>query len=172
MEYTESYSLYKLDKLDVKSLISLANEWLNNGIYTDSLNDLCWLDNPVIEEAGPIFEKAMLELGVKEQSRLEAAQNLITIELKRIVNKEISAEKGASFIYWEVHHEITSEIPDNEYVGDNLGLEHIFCWLREIWDCNDGSMILYHSDLSRPEAEKKFISYLIEESIKWLEKNT
>ena len=100
---------------------------------------------------------------------MEAAKTIIQKTLKRIVAKEIEPDVGASFLYWDVHHELFDEFPDKEYVGDNLGLEHIFCWLREIWDCRDGSMLLYHSDLSRPEAEKKFKEYLVEEAKKILE---
>ncbi len=42
-----------------------------------------------------------------------------------------------------------------KYLGDSLGLEHIFCWLREIWDYRDGSRIVYYTDLARAKAEKK-----------------
>jgi len=70
---------------------------------------------------------------------------------------------------YDVHLNIFGERPDKKYAGDSLGLEHIFCWLREIWDCRDGSIILYYSDLPRIEAEEKFKEHLIDESQKWLE---
>ena len=67
-----------------------------------------------------------------------------------------------------MHHELTDEFPDAEYLGDNLGLQNVFCWLREIWDCRDGSMILYHADLPRDQAEDKFFEHLRESATDWL----
>ena len=52
--------------------------------------------------------------------------------------------------------------------GDNLGLQYVFCWLREIWDCRDGSMILYHTNLPRDQAEAKFFEHLRESAADWL----
>ena len=114
----------------------------------------------------------MNALRIKEPTSVESAHTLLTAELNEIVKGELKPEERASFLYWNVHHELTNELPDKEYIGDNLGLEHIFCWLREIWDCKDGSMILYHNDLPRPEAETKFKEHLIEEAQKWLQTAT
>ena len=74
----------------------------------------------------------------------------------------------AEFLYWNVHHELVDDFPDKDYLGDNLGLQFVFCWLREIWDCRDGSMILYHTDLSREQAEVKFFEHLRESASDWL----
>ena len=172
MKPIEAYSLYKLNKLSSDRIVSLANKWLEDGLYTSSLGDLGFVTNPIMSDVAPIFENAMKELGLKEPNKLEAAKILIRMTLNQIVEKDIPPDKGASFLYWDVHHEITDEFPDKKYVGDNLGLEQIFCWLREIWDCRDGSRILYHTDLPRPEAEKKFLEYLVDESRKWLEVKT
>ncbi len=50
-----------------------------------------------------------------------------------------------------------------------MGFEKIFCWLREIWDCRDGSRLLYYTDLPRSEANIKFQEHLIEEVAVWLD---
>ena len=172
MEYVEAYSLYKLGKLSSSKIVSLANLWLDNGAYSDSLNYLYTQTNPVMADVGPLFKKAMSELGVNEPTRVEAANNVIKVTLNRIINNEVLPEEGASFLYWDVYHEIEEEYPNKEYVGDNLGLQNVFCWLREIWDCRDGSMILYHTDLPRSEAEIKFKEHLIEEASNWLNNAT
>lgn len=89
-----------------------------------------------------------------------------------MVSGEIDLMVGANFLYWDVHHEITDELPDGKYLGGNLGFEHIFCWLREVWDCRDGSRILYYTDLPRDEAEVKFLIHLKEEAEAWLASQT
>lgn len=161
-------SHYKLGKLSSKSIVSLANAWLEDGIYTDSLNYIVMESNPLMVDVGPLFESAIKELGLEIPTKVEAAQFAAKDTIQKMVSGEIDLMEGANFLYWEVHHEVTDELPDGKYLGSNLGLEHIFCWLREIWDCRDGSMILYHTDLPRDKAEVKFMEHLKEEAVKWL----
>ncbi len=169
MKPIEAFSLYKLGKLNSDRIVSIANSWIENEMYTESLGELCMISNPIMSDVGPLFEKAMNDLQINEPTRIEAAEIIIHLTLERIVNNEVEPDEGASFLYWDVHHELFDEFPDKEYVGDSLGLEYIFLWLREIWDCRDGSRLSYYTDLSRPEAEKKFKEHLVEEAKKFLE---
>jgi hypothetical protein len=168
MEPIEAFALYILGKLTSDKIVSLANDWLENDLYTESIGELSMVTNPILSDVGPIFERAMRDLEIKEPSKIEAASTIIHITLKRIVTNEVAPDEGASFLYQDVHHELSDLIPDKEYVGDNFGLQYLFCWLREIWDCRDGSMILYHTDLPRAEAEEKFKGHLVEEAEKLL----
>jgi hypothetical protein len=172
MDPIEAYSLFKLDKLSSDKIVSLANLWLENSIFADSLVHLFGISKPIMSEVAPLFEKAMKELNVYKPTNLEATKILIEITLRKIVENKLDPTEGASFIHGEIYHTLTNEIPNKNYAGDNLGLEHIFCWLREIWDCRDGSRLLYYTDLPRSEAEVKFIEHLIEEAEKWLESET
>ena len=162
-------SHYKLGQLSTNSIVDLADLWLEEGIYTDSLNYIVMEQNPLMADVGPLFERAIKELGLAVPDKVEAAKIAAKDTIQKMVSGEIDLIEGANFLYWDIHHEITDELPDGEYLGTNLGLEHIFCWLREIWDCRDGSMILYHTDLPREEAERKFLEHLKHEAEKWLE---
>jgi hypothetical protein len=161
-------SHYMLGKLTSKSIVGLANSWLENGIYTDSLNFILMETNPVMVDVGPLFESVIKELGLEVPTKVEAAKFVAKDTVQKMVSGEIDLMEGANFLYWEIHHEVIDELPDGKYLGSNLGLEHIFCWLREIWDCRDGSMILYHTDMPRKKAEVKFMEHLKEEAVKWL----
>ena len=172
MEPIEAYARYKCGKLSSDSIVSLANSWLDAGIYAPSLGDLFNIPSPSMSEVGPLFESVMDELNIEKLSRVDSAKLIIKNTLSGIVEGQIDPVEGASFLYWDIHQELTEEMPDKEYLGDNLGLEHVFCWLREIWDCGDGSMILYYADLPRPKAEAKFHEHLVEESAKLLTKLT
>jgi hypothetical protein len=169
MDPIEAYSLFKLGKLSSDKIVSLANLWLENNIFANSLVHLFGISKPIMSDVAPFFEKAMKELKVNKPTNLEAAKILIEITLRKIVENKLDPVEGASFLYEEIYHTLTNEIPDKKYVGDNLGLEYIFCWLREIWDCRDGSRLLYYADLPRSEAEVKFIEHLVEGAEKWLE---
>lgn len=167
MKSEEANARYCLGKLGSDAIVALANKWLAEGTYTNSLGELCAIREPQMSVVGPLFETAMRELGVGSTTRAEAALQLTQCTLRRISTGELEPVKGAEFLYWQVHHEISSDSPDRQYVGDTLGLEEVFCWLREIWDCRDGSMILYHTDLPRDLAEQKFIEHLIEAAQAW-----
>ena len=161
-------SKYKLGLLSSQEIVQLADLWLTQGIFTDSLNFLAMESDAVMATVGPMFEKAIVELGLTVPSKIEAAKQLARDTIEKMLSGEIDLVVGANFLYWDVHHKITDELPDGKYLGSNLGLEHIFCWLREVWDCRDGSRILYYTDLPRDEAEVKFLIHLKEEAVAWL----
>ena len=119
-------------------------------------------------EVGPMLESAIKELGLSIPSKIEAAKIAARDTMERMVSGELDLMVGANFLYWDIHHEVTDELPDGKYLGSNLGLEQIFCWLREVWDCRDGSRIICYTDLPRDQAEVKFLDHLREESEKWL----
>lgn len=161
-------SKYMLGLLSSEEIVQLADLWLTQGIFTDTLNFLEMESYPVMATVGPMFEKAIVELGLTVPSKIEAAKKLARDTIEKMVSGEIDLMVGANFLYWDIHHEITDELPDGKYLGSNLGLEHIFCWLREVWDCRDGSRILYYTDLPRDQAEVKFLIHLKEEAEAWL----
>jgi hypothetical protein len=128
--------------------------------------------DPIMSEASEMFLKAMEEMNVDIPSRVASAWIVAEDIMERIVSGSIQLMEGVNFIYWDVHHEIDTELPDGKYLGSNLKLEQVFCWLREVWDCRDGSRLICHEDLSRDEAEQKFLGYLMDECQKWLEVNS
>ncbi|MCP4179138.1 MAG: hypothetical protein GY756_15365, partial [bacterium] len=142
-DYTEirpidAFSLFKLDLLSSDEIVALSNSWLENGIYSDSLCELCTMVLPIMSDISPLFEQSMNDLRIDEPTIFAAAEGLIRFTLTQVVEKKIEPEKGASFLYYEIHLNLSNEYPDKEFVGDIWGLESIFCWLREIWDCKDG----------------------------------
>lgn len=163
---------YQLKLLSSIDLVTLADTWLNQGIYTDSINYLQMDKDPIMSEASEMFLKAMEEMNVDIPSRVASAWIVAEDIMERIVSGSIELMEGVNFIYWDVHHEIDTELPDGKYLGSNLKLEQVFCWLREVWDCRDGSRLICHEDLSRDEAEQKFLGYLMDECQKWLEVNS
>lgn len=163
---------YQLKLLSSIDLVTLADTWLNQGIYTDSINYLQMDKDPIMSEASELFIKAMEEMKVDIPTRIAAAWIVTEDILERVVSGSIDLMEGVSFIYWDVHHEIDTELPDGKYLGSNLKLEQVFCWLREVWDCRDGSRLICHEDLPRDEAEQKFLGYLMDESKSWLQTNS
>lgn len=57
--------------------------------------------------------------------------------------------------------------PDQKvnYVGEELGLEKMYTWYRELQDF-DGGLLFYYNDLPRDEQKKKLEWHLVEEANK------
>jgi len=159
---------YVIGNFSTDKIIEQAHSWLIEGIYSDSLNYLVMESNPSMELIGPMFETALFELGYLMPTKVDAAWYVTADIIQKMANGSIDLLEGANFLYYEIHQNIKVDLPDGEYLGSNLGLEYIFCWLREVWDCRDGSMILYHTDLPRAKAEIKFLENIKEEAEKWL----
>jgi len=160
---------YNLGKLSSEDIVKLADLWLTQGLFTDSINLIAMEKTPVMSDVGPMLENAIAELDLPIPTKVEAAKIASKDVIEKMVSGEIDLVEGANFLYWDIHHAITDELPDETYLGTNLGFEHIFCWLREVWDCRDGSLLLYYTDLPREQAEQKVLEHLREESNKWLE---
>lgn len=158
-----AYARYRIGQLHSRDIVAVAHVWLSRGIYTDSLSELSFLNNPQMAEVAPLFEKASLELGIAMSTREDAAKYLVNETLQQIAAGTVDPVNGASYLY-ELHLEMQNELPDLEYVGDSLGLENLFAWLREVWDCRDGSLILYYTDLPRAEAESRFVAHIRDEA--------
>lgn len=159
---------HQLGQLASRDIVALAHQWLGLGLFTESLNELCFLRDPQMADVAPIFAKALRELSVVAQTRSDAATFLVNETLHKIASEELEPVNGASYLYWDVHHTVSKEVPDQKFVGDGLGLERVFAWLREVWDCRDGSRILYYNDRPRAEAELKFIEHIRDEARKYV----
>ena len=160
---------YKLGKLSSEDIVRLADLWLTQGLFTDSINLIAMEKTPMMSYVGPMLENAIGGLELPIPTKVESAKIVAREVIEKMVSGKMDLMEGANFLYWDIHHAITDELPDETYVGTNLGFEHIFCWLREVWDCRDGSRLLYYTDLPREQAEQKFMEHLRQESKKWLE---
>jgi len=75
----------------------------------------------------------------------------------------------ASYIYSDIHGEYAKLFKKENHLGECMGLGTIFCWLRELWDCRDGSRLLYHAHMSRDAAEEDILRLLSESLQEWLD---
>ncbi|UII26903.1 hypothetical protein LVD15_00255 [Fulvivirga maritima] len=109
------------------------------------------------------------ELQIDLPTKMEAANILLNFYMRLMV-----AEPPRAF---ELMTKIKNDIVDsfewpqestNKYLGEELGLQHLYTWYRELQDLEDGSMLLYYNELPRTEQKKKFEKHLVEEARNWL----
>ena len=109
MSPKEAYALYILNDLYGEQIVKLANQWILTGLFTDSLNDLCWEKEPEMYIVGSIFENLVKELNNSPLTRIEATNLIIQKILNQIVNKEIKPEVGGSYVYNYIWSEVEDE---------------------------------------------------------------
>ena len=94
-------SHYKLGKLSTYSIVDLADLWLEEGNYTDSLNYIVMEQNPSMAYVGPLFERAIKELGLAVPDKVEAAK--------------IAANGPKDKLTGKFHGDIIPTVPNGSY---------------------------------------------------------
>ncbi len=178
VDATVPATLFALDKLDYGDIFKLADEWLNKGVYLESLNyifmeSICSdleFSNPCKNyNEADLFRQALGELGVDIPKRDDAILLLIKHKIHEILSGDIEVIAGASYIYYDIHLEYRKHFKKEKYIGECMGLGEVFCWLRELWDCREGDRLTYHSHMSRDEAEDDIIELLKKSLELWLQ---
>jgi hypothetical protein len=95
---------YALDKLPSEEAINAAHEVLNRGVHSDSLGMLI-CQEPRWSEIGPLFERALVELGIGVPDRAAAVRLLAEDFARRIIADELTPYEGARAIWRELSWE-------------------------------------------------------------------
>jgi len=159
-----------LGQLSSRDLVDIAMKALQEGFDSPSLAVLAGETAPIWSEVSPLFERGLRESGVAIPSKRESIWMLLSHLLAQISSGEIDCYEGMGMIDHAIRRNLPEEFEDTRYVGDGLGMERCYTWYRELQDAEDGSMLLYYSDLPRDEAIAKFRVNLIEEARKALER--
>ena len=166
----ELSALVTLDQVTPEQMVRFANEFLDNGSFAEEFADIYDLQSQHHTYIKSKFRQYLTSQNAPNHNRFSAADFLLRETLNMIVSKEIDAERGASYIQYDLYEDLLeTKFPEGKYLGSNYGLEKIFAWVREIWDCRDGSTALSYPDLPRPAAEQKYLDRIIQEAGKWLE---
>jgi hypothetical protein len=64
----------------------------------------------------------------------------------------------------ELRHPNRGSDDPKPYLGQELGLEHLYTWYRELQDAEDGSALFYYNELPREQQLAKFEEELVSEA--------
>ena len=172
MNFIESISNYVLENITTKDLPKVGIIALNESLESESIYILAGMNvNDNLFEINQYFENSINELKIKLPTKIEAAKILTRYYLKQIVE---NPEKTFEFMVKldnDVYKQIDWNKSNNKYIGEELNIEKLYTWYREIQDWNDNSMILYYNELSREDQRKKFEEHLVEEAETTLKNN-
>lgn len=170
MNFQQKLADFVLGNRTISQHPDIALTGLNEQMESESLVILAGMnDQDNTFELEQYFEQMLSELQIELQTKMEAANILLNFYMKLMV-----AEPTRAF---ELMTKIKNDIDDsfdwpqedtNKYLGEELGLQHLYTWYRELQDLEDGSMLLYYNELPRTEQKKKFEERLIEEANNWL----
>jgi hypothetical protein len=173
LTFKEKIADYVLGNRTTSRFPDIAINGLEEGNESESLLILAGMsENDNNFELEQYFSQMLLELGFELPSKLEAADILITFYLTKMVNEPENGFDLMTKIHNEIYHanewiETNPELK-KEFVGEELGIQHLYTWYRELQDFGDGSMLLYHNDLPHLEQKKKFEDQLIAAAENWL----
>jgi hypothetical protein len=167
-------ALWSLGLLEARDIGTLAAAWLERGQDNASpeLAALA-LDPPSsLSLAGPSFEAALAEVGVAIPSLDEPVLVALQMYLRAIVERRLppmAAMAAIDDLYHRrgdarLHHPNRRPDDPEQYLGAELGLEHLYTWYRELQDAKDGSALFYYNDLPRDRQLAKFEEHLIAEA--------
>lgn len=172
MNFKESISNYILENYSIRDLPKIAEIAMMENLESESLFILAGMsekDNSL--EILEYFQNSLNELKIILPNRKSAAITLTKYYLTKIIDNPNLAFEFMKKLDREVYMKLDFERSDNKYVGEELKLEYLYTWYREIQDYNDNGMLLYYNDLSKAKQREKFEENLVEEAKETLTNN-
>jgi hypothetical protein len=102
--------------LTSEEALAVSSAALDAGVYSESLGLLAY-EEPIWSQVGPLFERALSELGIPIPSRQEASLILAREHARRIVAGEVAPYEGARRIWWEIANELGADPSLRMFVG-------------------------------------------------------
>lgn len=169
MNFREKIAYYCLGNYNRSHFPNFAQTAIEEGFESESILILASMsDRENVFELQQYFDASLRELNISLPSKYLSAQILLIYYLNTMIDNPICAYDFMIKIDNEIMKQVdwASELAmsKTQYVGQELGLEKIYTWYRELQDFEDGSMLLYYNNLSRNKQKEKLIEELIAEA--------
>lgn len=168
MNFNELLADYYLGNKTIGQLPEIALIGIQEGIESESLLILAGMNsNDNQHELAHYFEQAEFELNIERYPPLTYTNILLLHYLTEIISNPTKSFD----LMGKIHNDIYTNIKldkivtnKSKYLGEELNLEKLYTWYRELQDWEDGSALLYYNNLSRPKQRLKFIEELVSEA--------
>ena len=162
-ELQRAASQFLLDLLTSEDLVKIADNALINGTYSPALAQLATARNPIMSDVGPLFLKAIEELGGELPTRLTATRIALTAILQKISARELPPR-----------HTLAQILPldDRTSRGDDpLGITQFvgFYWAYDYLECSPD--FVTYNDVPVPQALEELDKDVIRAANAWLAAN-
>jgi len=168
LELEVTAARYVLGVATGPDLVRAAEISLLAGLESVSLACLAGETDPILSDAGPLFESAMRELSIEIPDKNKACWDLIGHHMTRIAEKKVKPSEGVQTIMDEVYYAAGLDEQAREHGGDSHDLDQIlddFCSIGDVLEhpygvCCEGKC--------GPEAAE---GYLLRDAEEWLRKH-
>ncbi|MBK8242570.1 MAG: hypothetical protein IPK88_04025 [Saprospiraceae bacterium] len=174
MNFKEKISNYILGNISNSQLPEIGLIGLKENLESESLVILAGMnENDNSFEIEEYYKRALAELNFAEPNKIEAAKILLIHYLNKMISNPNQVFKFMSNIDNEIYKQEDWKLIlkiEAKYLGEEIGLEKLFTWYRELQDWKDESKLLYYNNLPRDEQRLKFEEHLIEEAKELLDR--
>lgn len=170
----QAAALWKVGLLPPEEIGALASRWLEQGEDKGSPEIAAIaLDPPSsVSAVGPAFEAALAEMGIDLPNLDQPVLVTLELYLRAIIDGRVPPMAGMAAINElyhdrgdaELRHPNRASDDPQSYLGEELGLEHLYTWYRELQDAEDGSTLFYYNELPREQQLAKFEEELVSEA--------
>ena len=169
MNFQEKLAAYVLGNLSFSHFPGIAFTGLRHGIESESLLILAGMSNrDNAFELQNYFDKSLRELDISPPSKIEAAKILLSYYLGEMIAHPERAFEVMCTVDNDIYHRVNwlkeLGVKEKKFVGEELGLERLYTWYRELQDFEDDGMLLYYNDLPKEKQKQKFNEHLVEEA--------
>lgn len=160
---------FSLGLLWSEDLPLAADRALSQGLYSESLAELANTTAPIMSEAGPLFSRAMGELGIGTGSREASARRLARHCIRQALTDSCSPRDALGLLN-DVVNAAQDVLPDSKYVGSALDVGRL-CSL--FWSYGEPNENCFEGRIIHDESERQAIldRLVREESRAWLQRN-
>ena len=170
----QAAALWKVGLLPPEEIGALALRWLEQGADMGSPEVAVIALDPAssVSAVGPAFEAALAEMGVDLPNLDQPVLVTLELYLRAITEGRVPPKAGMAAINElyddrgdaELRHPNRDWNDPQRYLGEELGLEYLYTWYRELQDADDGSTLFYYNDLPREQQLAKFEEELVAEA--------
>jgi hypothetical protein len=170
----QAAALWKVGLLPPEEIGTLAGRWLEQGEHKGSpeLASIALSPPSSLSAVGRAFETALREMGVDLPNVAQGVLVTLELYLRAIIEGRVPPMTGMAAInelYYdrgeaELSHPNRQDNDRQNYLGEELGLEHLYTWYRELQDAADGSTLFYYNELPREQQLAKFEEEVIAEA--------
>jgi hypothetical protein len=170
-EMRSAAARYVLGVATGRDLVRAADSLMDQGIVTPSLVELATCCDPIMSDAGPLFEKALSELREQLPDRDTATWHLVRQHIGKIACGETPPREGVAALVREVEQNSRSTLRSIRYVGDSHDLQDLIGAYYGLDDLGDRPNEVSYEGKYGQEAIQALQHHMVDLAREWIAKH-
>ena len=142
----------------------LADGLLECDICSPAISDLATMREPIMSEAGPLFEQILRESAIDLPSVDQSLEIVLRHYISQIASRVIAPRPGLRSIA-RVYYSANLHERSRRHVGDSHGLEHLLASFYSYDDIEECSF----EDKNESETHRALDEDVVRQAVEWLQ---